>query len=69
MISHVVRLYSLRREEEKDQYVIDDEIESFAFPDNESAVQFADSLLKMSAIEILRIMSLNHREDKIGMLQ
>lgn len=50
-ISHVVRLYSLKIE--NNEHVIDDQIEGFAFPSYEEATEFADRLPEMSAINLL----------------
>ena len=65
---HVVRLFSLMGVEENNEYFIDKEIEAFSFPKNDSAVEFADRLLTMSALEMLNIMALNQKKNEVGLL-
>lgn len=50
-ISHVVRLYSLKIE--NNEHIVNDQIEGFAFPNYEKALEFADRLPEMSAIDLL----------------
>jgi hypothetical protein len=65
---HVVRLFTLMGEEEKNEYFIDKEIDAFSFPNNDIAVEFADRLLTMSAIEMLNIMAVNRKKFELGLL-
>ncbi|WP_172370101.1 hypothetical protein [Sporosarcina jiandibaonis] len=65
---YVVRLFTLMGEEENNEYFIDKEIDAFSFPNNDIAVEFADRLLTMSAIEMLNIMALNQKNYEAGLL-
>ena len=61
IVSHVVRLYTLKNKGVK--LAIDTEFEAFAFTNYREATLFANRLPTMSAIEILIIMDNNIRAD------
>ena len=67
MLSHALRLYKLKGENEG--FFIDYEIEAFAFPTHEIAVSFAKRLVDMNAIEILSIIAENSQPGPTHMLQ
>lgn len=52
-VGHVVRVYMLM--EERDELVVDFELEAFSFPSHEAAVSFANRLPNLTAIELLMI--------------
>lgn len=55
-VSHAVRLYTLK--ENDANFVIHTEIEAFSFFTKEEAIDFANRLPKMSALEILMIINM-----------
>ncbi|QUW21425.1 hypothetical protein JSQ81_16730 [Sporosarcina sp. Marseille-Q4063] len=65
---HVVRLFTLMGEEENNEYFIDMEVDSFSFTNEDTAVEFADRLLTMSALEMLNMMALNKKKHEVGLL-
>jgi hypothetical protein len=65
---HVVRLFTLMGHEENNEYFIDKEVDSFSFTNEDTAAEFADRLLTMSALEMLNIMALNQKKNEVALL-
>ena len=65
---HVVRLYTLMGDEENNEYVNDKEVDSFSFTNEDTAVEFANRLLTMSALEMLNIMAFNKKKNEVAVL-
>ncbi|MHA6261262.1 hypothetical protein ACXYMX_15455 [Sporosarcina sp. CAU 1771] len=53
LVSHVVRVYMMKRE--NNQFIVDVELEAFAFSTHKDAIAFADRLSGLTAFELLMI--------------